>query len=347
MVKKQSKHTAGLLISPTKTGAAATVGGGMFLSAALISLFVRPIIDAQPDATLLAAALLFDLVIAVPALVYATLVRAGRLRPLFLIPIAVAGYATAAATMPDQEALFDMVRPLVGLVELAIVGWLIWRVKRGLAAHSGSGDFAGSLRESLLRMTGNRVAAGIIATEVALLYYALRWPRQSHSQAGFTVHRDAGYSAVVIGLIGLLAVETAVVHVVLLQWSATTAWILSALSVYAVIWFVGDYRALSARSIVLTKEALQLHIGLRWEATVPYRLIETVETVKEAPEVLSKSSLKIDMMGQVNVRIRLRETTEVIGMYGIRRRVDEILLQVDDAGRFLGEVKENRGAGSL
>jgi len=90
---------------------------------------------------------------------------------------------------------------------------------------------------------------------------------------------------------------------------------------------------------------LSVRVGLRWEAEVPLGWIEAAEEVagrgakRDArAKGREKSELVAVVMGEPNVRLRLGREVEVIGLFGMRRRVRETWVRVDEPARFCAAV---------
>lgn len=142
----------------------------------------------------------------------------------------------------------------------------------------------------------------------------------------------AGYGAVLGALTLVIAAESAAVHLLVGLWSATAAWILTGLSVWALVWLVGDFRAFGARPIRIGPARMGLRFGLRWEAVVPLADVAGVERVRGAGPGTTPGEgvLVAAVLGRPNVLLRLSRPVEVTGLYGIRRTVRELRLRVDD-----------------
>ena len=306
------------------------IAGCVLLLAAIFARFALPELPAGPRSTVVASALTLDMTVTVPALVYWLLVRRRRLPWIALVPAFVAGYAVAAVTIPAaHHQLLDALRYVVIPAELLLVSWLGVRARRALTS-AGEGDFATRFRAVARETLEHRVPADVLTTEVAVLYHAFRPVGRSPDQESeFTVHREVGYAGVVIGLGMAVVVEAVALHALLGQWSSTVAWILSGLSVYALVWLIGDYRALAARPIRLDRTRLALRVGLRWEAEIPLRSIVAIGGPPAVSETPSASTLVASVLGRPNLRLWLAEPIEVTGMYGLRRHADEIQLRVD------------------
>jgi hypothetical protein len=95
---------------------------------------------------------------------------------------------------------------------------------------------------------------------------------------------------------------------------------------YALLWLLGDARALKLRPIVVEGDVLRLRLGLRWEADIPLAQIERVETALRPGE----TGMRLAVLGSPNLRLVLREPAELYGPVGIRRTSKDLLLLVDD-----------------
>jgi hypothetical protein len=316
-------------------------------SAALLARHALPGLEGA-DLQVASVALSFDLTVTVPGLVYLLLVRTRRAPWIVLLPAFALGYALALATIPPgQRTLLDALRWGIVPAELALLSYLVVAGRRALrAAPATAGDFATRVRGAARAALKARVPADILATEVAILHHALRVGRAAREGAGdYTSHRGTGYGSIVLGLVLLLLVEVFPLHVLVSRWSDAAAWVLTALSLYALLWLVGDLRAMSARPTRLWPERLSVRLGLRWEAEIPIETIDRVEAVGSDPIEPGSDRLVLTLVGPPNVRLRLNAPVEVTGMYGIRRTTRDLWLQVDRVSEFREAVRAARARG--
>jgi hypothetical protein len=307
-------------------------------AAAVLSILVLPELQPGPRTTVVASALTLDFTVTGPALVYVLLVRARRLPWMALIPTFVVGYALALATIPEQHhAFLEGMRLVIIPAELALVTYLVVLTRRAFINPMpwGAGDFVTRFRSAARSVLESRVPADIFATEIGLLYHAFRHrARSTESPRVFTMHRETGYGSVVIGLAMAILVETVALHVLVSQWSGIVAWILTGLSIYALVWLLGDYRAFGARPTQITSTHLHLRAGMRWEADIPLDQIVSAESLVPDHGQPPREALVAVVLGGPNVRLKLKSPVEVIGMYGLRKTVTEIWLQADESTRL-------------
>jgi len=282
-----------------------------------------------------ATGLALDFTILLPALVYLCLVRTKRAPLICVVPAFIVGLAVATITTgAHAPRVIDALHLAALPIEIGVVAFLIVTARRlAKATGDADGDFATRFRAAARQTLGARIPADVLTTEVATLRYA--FGPSVLPDGGFTVHRRTASATLVVGLGLAVVIETAVVHLLVSRWNEPAAWVLTALSLYAIIWLLGDFRAMGARPTVVTSDTLRLRIGLRWEADIPLAMIESAEPARhEMGGPKDKSELVAPVAGQTNIRIRFREAQAITGSYAMRRTVSSVITHVDDAGEF-------------
>lgn len=309
--------------------------------ATALSLVGLPALQDESESRVVAAAVALDFTVAAPGLVFLLLVRTRRVPWTVIVPTFVIGYALAVATIPRRhQDIVETMRLAAIPAELALVAYVVLLTRKALAgARAGSDDAATRFRWTARRVLGSRVPADILTTEIMILYYAFRWRRPPPPGArSFTLHREAGYLSVLIGLGMALLVETVALHLLVRQWSGIAAAILTGLSLYALIWLVGDYRAIAARPIRIEPTHLAIRLGLRWEADIPIDRIAGAEILRSHRAKPARDTLVLALLSQPNLLVRLDAPVEVTGMYGLRRTAGELWLRVDGAEKLCAEL---------
>ncbi|MDT0633019.1 hypothetical protein RQM47_09030 [Rubrivirga sp. S365] len=309
-------------------------------AAAFVVLEVLPRAD---DAGAVAAGLTVDLVVLVPALYYAVLVRGRGWPTVTVAPMALVSYGAASALVPpEHHALLSALGYVLPAVELALVGyvgykaWGVIRAKREVDAAGG--DVYDRLRETLRDAFDVPAVAGALAYEVALLHYAFAVRPAEPPEHGVAYHRRGGYGAVVAAVLMAAALELVGVHFLLRSWSETAALVHLALSLYGVVWIVGDYRAMRRRPHELRADGLRLRCGLRWDVEVPWGAVLSVrKTRRPAP---GDDYLSTVPVGDTGYLVELRAPVRATGPYGITRDVRRIGLVVDEPAAFEERLRE-------
>lgn len=294
-----------------------------------------------PDASLVALGVTSDLVLLIPLLYYLMLVR-GRGWPVFsLVPVFLASLVGAGFVLPEEhEGALRAARTLIAPLELAILGFLVFKATRLVKAVRGRqrADVFESLRKSARNMIDQPVVAEVLAFEAAIFYYALiAWrakPRAPEAATSFTCHEKVAYTTVFAGLIMAAMVEILPVHLLVSHWSPVAAWVLTGLSLYGLVWLLGDYRAIVLRPTLVADGVLHLRIGLRFNATIPLSAIRRIRPLDAGAPEPKCDYLSTALLGQPRRVIELDHPLEVRCVYGWRRSVRAIGVTIDDEAGF-------------
>ena len=179
-------------------------------------------------------------------------------------------------------------------------------------------------------------AAHLAGIEGATWYYALfSWRARPDAPVGrhaFSYHRESGFLALVGVIAALLPVEAFAVHLLVAQWSTIAACLLTATSLYALLWLVAAARASVLNPLLVDDETLTV----RWAAfvceDVPLHLVTGVGAA--APDVPKRERLDLGVMGAPPCWIELSEPLEVRTFAGTRRPVRAINVSPDNAAAF-------------
>jgi hypothetical protein len=287
---------------------------------------------AHPEA--IALGITLDLTVLVPLAYYFLVVRPKGWPPVAVAPIIVLSLLIAAAVLPsDHQQTLRVLRTLLVPAEIGLLGWIGWQAFRALwvARDEGAADPLEALHKSARASVPVERAADVLASELAVLHYALfSWRSRAHRPNGalaFSSHKRSGHGGLVFVLLVLAAVEVVAIHVLLALWSPVIAWIVTALNLYGALWLVADYRASILRPVLVDSDEVWLRAGLRWQARVPRRMIAAV--VRTAPG-LQERTRSLAFLTTPNLWLEFSEPIDLAGPYGIRRRVRKVGVFVDN-----------------
>ncbi|WP_162524401.1 hypothetical protein, partial [Gordonibacter urolithinfaciens] len=250
-----------------------------------------------------------------------------------LSPLAVSAAAGSAGTFSLLPPLFAAALAL----DAAVIACEARRLVRAFRAARGASTrpydwFAEAFK---VLAPGGR-AAHLAGIEGATWYYALfSWRARPDAPVGrhaFSYHRESGFLALVGVIAALLPVEAFAVHLLVAQWSTIAACLLTATSLYALLWLVAAARASVLNPLLVDDETLTV----RWAAfvceDVPLHLVTGVGAA--APDVPKRERLDLGVMGAPPCWIELSEPLEVRTFAGTRRPVRAINVSPDNAAAF-------------
>jgi hypothetical protein len=269
----------------------------------------------HPRAQLVAAGVAIDLTLSAALAAY---LLSRRARTAFFI--GGAGVTLAAIAVAPA-------RPLVALVEPAILIAAIWRLpklRRAYVERRAAGDDAvDALSFALAAALGSRVLGVLLATELTMLALAFGgWFRRAPAAGIFVARRR--WRIILALLTFLVAVESTALHLLVALWSRPLALVLTLLAAYSLAWLLGDYQALRLLPSTIEGDELRIRVGLRWSARLALSSITAIERVDGAPA----DALRATVSGAANVVIRARGVAH--GPFGIRREFSALALELDD-----------------
>jgi hypothetical protein len=304
------------------------------LAAVTVNLLVFLLVRAMPRPAVQFGSAV-DVAVTVPLLYFLLIVRGGLQPIISVLPLFLLGALRATYLAPGVATT----RPLVGVAaELGLAAFVVYRLRRGLGARPASLDMLERLGAAAREIVPAPRLAAILASEMAVFYYAFgawrRAPEVPEGTRGFSIHRESGVAALFGMLAAVSVMEAGLVHLVVTRWSAPAAWVLSALSAYATVWLVAVARAFVLRPILLRESELVVRGGITWTVHVPLEMIAGVETCTEA------RGLRIPLAAQPNLRLQFTRPVTAHGMYGITRRITSLALAVDDRDALLRALSD-------
>ena len=184
---------------------------------------------------------------------------------------------------------------------------------------------------------------GALAFEIEVLYYAfLSWrtPPPVDRGRSFSYHREAGYGGLFAAVMIAGGVEVFAVHLLVTRWSTTTAWVLTAVSLYGLVWLTGDYQAMRLRPIRVTGDGLEIRIGLRWSLRIPWDAVDALRPVGYSFTAPKRPDyLHAVVLGTPRYVVDLERTLVASGPYGIERQVRQVGFTIDDRADFEETLK--------
>ncbi len=296
----------------------------------------------KANSTLLSNAILIDTLVVAP-FIYFLAIRKTKISKLTVIRIFIAGLLVAGLILNPQSNIFlqiikTWISPVIEAVVIFYIGRKFYLAnKRAKASNIEKPDFLMHCRDVMFRVFGNEKFSTIISSEIAVMYYAFFSSKDKtiDYEKKFSSYKENGISLVLWVILFIFLIETTGVHFLLRLWFTTTAWIITALSVYTCIQLFAHIKAVKARPIMINKDSLEIHNGLAGDASIEFDNIEKFELSKKIP--LGRNPAKIALlkgMENHNVVVYLKKPIEVTKIFGIKKTTDTVLFYVDRSKDF-------------
>lgn len=281
-----------------------------------------------------------DFMVGIPFGFYLLVIKPRGLTLFLVIPVIWIGYGLSAFALGSPDAgIFPCLLAALLPVELGIaVRECLNVVKVYRSAKAANADPMARFRETTLYLVRKDAPASMAAAELSVWHYVLMsWRKKPYVLPGekaFSYHNAGGYLSMMVGLALAFPVEVIGVHILLSQWNAAAAWAVTALSIYAVVWLIGDARARMMRPVAIGEDRIRLECGIQMEAVIPFSDIERVCLSEIGVNGLAKTDkLNCGTFYQANIWILAKRPVEVRTMLG-KKRVRAIGVSLDDAIAF-------------
>ena len=295
-------------------------------------------------ASVLPVAVLFDFTFTVPLLWWWLAVRgrgaSSRSLAFVFAASMLAAHVLVGHRTPVTSAWLAIVAGAIELVVLVRIALALRAARRTPGA-----DFPALATAAAASLLGHNAASRAVAGELSFLAYALAgpWRRPVEGAGRFSHQRELGRGSLVAGIVMVIAMEMGAVHAALVRTHPRVAWTITLSSLWAVLWFFGDYQALRLRRSTLADGVLRLRVGLRASADVRVADIVTVRSgrlgdLPRAGDLLCA----YPKPAEPNVLLELAEPVAAFGFYGWPHRVARIALAVDERERFLAALERAR-----
>jgi hypothetical protein len=225
--------------------------------------------------------------------------------------------------------------------EIAAVGLIAYgvrRARRRLAAAGVATDLPERIHAVLAQSGIPARAAGIVATEFSILYYALAaWRRDPFAPPparAFSYHKRNGLLATLYAVLAVAVIELAALELLLRARHHVAANIFLIFDALAVLWILGYARAVQLRPILVTGDAVLVRGGMHWSINLPRSAIETVAVGRVSTPNKRTTGYLRATMGQPNVLLTLTHPIVATGAYGTTRTVTRVGFSVDDPNAF-------------
>ncbi|MCQ0112565.1 hypothetical protein SAMN04487906_2153 [Zhouia amylolytica] len=287
-----------------------------------------------------------DLLLTIPAIYY-LLIRNTKVSKLTVIPFIVFGLLAGSYFLPIEKQTYLILFKTWALpvIELSVFSLIIIKISRAIkkfkALKGDSPDFYDVLRRTCYDVLPGRLVLPF-ATEVAVLYYSfICWKRRPLKENEFSYHLKSGSPALMGALIFIILIEAVAMHFLIVLWSHIAAWILTGLSIYTAIQFLGFVKSLSQRPISLDGRHMSLRYGIMNETRIPYSCIKSIHifTKDLKKDTLTRTLSPLGALESHNIIIYLKDVHTLNGLYGIKKEYKVIGFHIDEPQEFVVQVQ--------
>ncbi|MBX2930572.1 MAG: hypothetical protein KF781_01355 [Chitinophagaceae bacterium] len=289
----------------------------------------------------LSFAITFDLLITAP-IIYFLLIRKTKVPVTTVIPILVIGLIVGTYILPKENQHFLNLFKFwcLPLIELTIFALIVLKVRATIKIFNqqkkAGTDFYTILTIVSVELVPKKVVP-ILTSEFATIYYGfIKWKKLVLNENEFSYHKKSGTPILLGAVIFLILIETLAIHLLLVKWSVTVAWIISGLSLYTAIQVFGFLKSLSQRPICFGENKIFIRYGFMAETEIKFEDIESIKISKMKMEN-NKLAKKLSIFGDLeshNIILTLNKENYIKGLYGIKRKYTTLAFYIDNVAAF-------------
>lgn len=301
-----------------------------------------------PERNSVANGLLADMLITFPVAYYYLIIKPFKLSlwKMLLLFTCCSGAAYMILPMQQQHYVL-LLRKVSVLVELGVVVYAISKFNKIRQEYrrlqTELPDVAYHVQQSIIAVLGNRFTIRMLACELTVLRFSLfGWINSASIPPGvkrFTTHRQSGYMALFGVLLFVMLIELVAIHLLLIQYSATAAIIVSALSAYGVLFLLADMVAISKSPVLILEKQLLLRTGIRWRASTCLENIETVTRLSYDYEPEKNCFKGAIIKSSANLYLRFKQPVMVSRLYRSPITVTSMVLTIDEPDAFIAALQ--------
>ena len=238
------------------------------------------------------------------------------------------------------------------MVEVVFIIYALYNIKKIITIYRKDTQIyyypSDKVESVLTQVYGERKILSVLVSEFMVFYYALfGWFIKESSFTNslkFTYHKETMYSIFFWVLFILMVIETPIVHYFLSLWNENVAWVVTGLTIYGMVWFIGDYKAIKHYPIRVTKNYLFIRIGLRIRIDIKLTNIDSISSSvkEEEKEDYENALLMTKLVSESNVYLVFKEKVKIKGLFGMEKEIDKVALYVDEPSRLIEYIKKEK-----
>ena len=201
----------------------------------------------------------------------------------------------------------------------------------------------------LTQVYGEYKILSFLVSEMMIFYYALFGcfikKKSFDNVSGHTYIKETMYGVFLWVILISTMIEVPIIHYFLSLWSVTVAWVVTGLTLYGMIWLLGDYKAIKHMPIRINETHLFIRIGVRSKVDISFSNIDTISSNVKEEEKESYKLLVLMTTVDANIYITLKEKVNIKGILGSKKGIDKVALYVDEPSLFMDDILHKQSDG--
>lgn len=279
-----------------------------------------------------------DLFLVVPALyliLYRPPLRQAIIGLLALVSI---GILVGSFVIPQDDkqtwVALERVRWVYLGALLAAQVALIAAVLRDIRMHRSAPNIETAVHDAIAKRFPEPTAHGLLQADARVWLYALvrRRDRFALPEPAFYGWKHDSNASNQQAFLILIAAEIPLAHAVIHLFSPVAAWVVTAATLYGLVFLYAEYRATLLRATTLESTFVHVRHGVLGDLRIPYASIWAVERVDYRPR-RQQGVLRFVGTGTANLKLCLHDATRLQTLFGLRE-TQAVYLGLDTPAAF-------------
>ncbi len=231
-------------------------------------------------------------------------------------------------------------------VEILLTLYALYKLKKLVLAYKEDNHVYyyafEKLENTLIQVYGKPKIIQYVISEIRVFYYAFYgWfvkKKSFDNVSEFTYIKETMYGVFLWVIFISTMIEVPIVHYFLSLWSVPVAWVVTGVTLYGMIWLLGDYKAIKHMPIRIDEIHLFIRIGVRSKVNIALSNIDTILSNVNEEEKESYKHLVLMTTVDANIYITLKEKIHIKGIFGSKKGVDKVALYVDEPRLFMDDI---------
>jgi len=231
-------------------------------------------------------------------------------------------------------------------VEILLTLYALYKLKKLVLAYKENKNVYyyafEKLRNILIQVYRKPKIIQYVISEITVFYYAFYgWfvkKKSFENVSEYTYIKETMYGVFLWVIFISTMIEVPIVHYFLSLWSVTVAWVVTGVTLYGMIWLLGDYKAIKYMPIRINETHLFIRIGVRSKVDIALSNIDTISSHIKEEEKESYKLLVLMTTVDANIYITLKEKVHIKGIFGSKKEVDKIALYVDEPSLLMDAI---------
>lgn len=149
-------------------------------------------------------------------------------------------------------------------------------------------------------------------------------------------------------IVHAMLIEVVAIHFLVMQFSYTIDWIVTAIDIYALLFIIADYQSIRLSPVVVDSKGIHFQKGIRLFGCIDWKDIKNISKNTKTMKEIQKDNKGIaialhglEMEKSIPYVISLNRPVEIYQFFGKRKKIEHIYIKMDEPQQFNEVIHSN------